>query len=276
MATLRGALDRAGSRRGLLVQLVGEPGIGKSRLVDELADDADDVTVLFTACQEYESATAYFPFRSLLRDVAGIPVGRRPTSSSQRLTHRVAPNHPELVPWLPLLGVPMDIPLPDSPQTHDLDERYRGERLEEVVTQFLFATLPTPTLLVVDDVHLMDESSAQLLQHLSARVRDWPWLRPRDPTRSTGWIRPGRQRPALVTVRPAPLDVDTAMSLVWESSDDAPLSPHEAAVIAERAGGNPLFLRSLVAAARAGGGARAPPGATRRRGQRPDRPSARR
>jgi class 3 adenylate cyclase/tetratricopeptide (TPR) repeat protein len=252
MTALRGALDQARSRQGLLLQLVGEPGIGKSRLVEELRRDADDVTVLFTACDEYESATAYFPFRSLLRDVAGIPVGSSPADVLERLVHRVAPNHPDLVPWLPLLGVPMDVPLVDSAQTSALGEQFRKARVEDVTVQFLAATLPTPTLLVVDDVHLMDESSAELMHKLSVSVSGCPWLvlvTRRD--QLAGYV-PDGDDPTMVTVRPAPLDAEMAMSLVGLSSDDAPLPPHQAAAIAERAGGNPLFLRSLVAAARAG------------------------
>ena len=76
MAVLRAALADVLARRGRLVEVVGEPGIGKSRLVEELLTGADDVLTVCAPCEEYESSTAYFPFRRLLREVLGRACGR--------------------------------------------------------------------------------------------------------------------------------------------------------------------------------------------------------
>ena len=251
MGVLTGALDSARSRHGVVVELVGEPGIGKSRLVDELTDRAADVDVFFTACDEYESSTAYYPFRSLLREVCGLPVGSTAKLVLERLVGRVAAEDPDLVPWLPLLGIPLDVELPATEATRGLDEKFRKAKVEDVCVRFLEATLPTAALLVFDDVHWMDDVSADLLQQICGRAPMRPWLvllTRRDV--ESGFVPDSDD---VVRLRPAPIEAALALSLVEESMQDAPLPPHTVAAIAERAGGNPLFLRSLLTAARTGG-----------------------
>ena len=137
LAVLDDALDDCRRGRGRLVDLVGEPGIGKSRLVDELRSHADDAVVLVAGCEEYESSTPYHPIRQLLRDVLGIPAAAGVHDVVDRLRHRVEANAPELVPWLPLVGVPLDLPIPDTAETARLDPRFRKARTEEVVAQLL-------------------------------------------------------------------------------------------------------------------------------------------
>jgi class 3 adenylate cyclase/tetratricopeptide (TPR) repeat protein len=248
MEVLTTALDDARQRRGRLVELIGEPGIGKSRLVAELRRLSDDVDVLYAACEEYESTTPYFPFRALLRSLLALPVDVTPEAAYRRLQERVAVNAPGLLPWLPLVGVPIDLPFPETQETRRLDPRFRKSRVEEVTTQLLALLLPTPTLLVFDDVHLMDDASVDLLGHLVADVAQHPWLvlSTRRDNQPDGY----RAEPGQATeVRPRPLDGDAALALVSASTEHAPLPPHEMEVLARRAGGNPLFLRGLVLAA---------------------------
>src|SRR5207244_5591309 len=57
-----------------------------------------------------------------------------------------------------------------------------------------------------------------------------------------------------VSVKPLPLTDEQMLELVLVATEDAPLRPHEMASLAERSGGNPLFLKELMAAARRAGG----------------------
>jgi class 3 adenylate cyclase/tetratricopeptide (TPR) repeat protein len=251
MSVLTAAMDAARARRGSLVELVGEPGIGKSRLIQELRSRAADVAVVTAVCDEFESATAYHPFRGLLRELLGIPQGADDALAVQRLHDRVAFNSPDLLPWLPLLGVVIDVPVPPTPATARLDERFRKTRLEEVTTQFLSVVLPTASMLVFEDVHLMDVASAELLERVVVDIAHQPWLllvTRRD--LDTGF-RPSPGTGA-TSVRPGPLPTSEALEIVSAALSDSPLPPHQLAELVERAGGNPLFLRGLVLAARTG------------------------
>ena len=122
-------------------------------------------------------------------------------------------------------------------------------RLCEVVTELLGVLLPSATVLVVEDSHWMDEASAEVLPSCRRRGRGGrPWLlcfTRRDV--ESGLVVPADDSTCL---RLEPLGEAEATELVQVAARDAPLLAHEAAVLAERSGGNPLFLRELVAAAR--------------------------
>jgi class 3 adenylate cyclase/tetratricopeptide (TPR) repeat protein len=245
MATLRAALDDVRARRGRLVEVVGEPGIGKSRLVEELLAGVDDLTVVSAPCEEYESSTAYFPFRRLLREVLGVPARADAAEVTHRLENRVSVNAPHLVPWLPLLGVPMDLELAPTRATEELDEQFRKGRLEAVVSEFLSWVLPTSTVLVVEDAHVMDDASADLFARLAADLEHRPWLllvTRRD--NDAGFVPDPGSR--VLTLRPPLLDPAAALDLVKVALDDHPLTPQALETLAARGGGNPMFLEALV------------------------------
>ena len=245
MAVLRSALDDVRARRGRLVEIVGEPGIGKSRLVAELLADADGVVTVSAPSEEYESSTAYFPFRRLLRDVLGIAPDTGPEEAARRLADRVSANASRLLDWLPLLGVPMDVQLPPTRTTTELDDQFRKGRLEQVVTEFLSVVLPTPSVLVFDDAHLMDDASADLLRRIVGHLDQNPWMvlvTRRD--LHAGFV-PGDDED-IASVRPTPLEGDVARQLVEAALEDHPLPRQAMEALAARGGGNPMFLEALV------------------------------
>ncbi len=241
---LRAALADIRSRKGRLVDIVGEPGMGKSRLIDELLSGAPDVPVAFAPCEEYESSTAYFPFRSLLRDLAGVPADSRPAEVERRLVDRVGANAPELVPWLPLLGLPMDVPLTPTPEVVELDAQFRTSRLEAVVTDLLTHLAPVPTIFVVDDAHLMDDASIDLLRTLTSGLAARPWLVIVTRQEGEGGFVPEGE--AVVRIPLRPLSPEASLEFVRTALVDHPLTDQALAALAERGGGNPIFLEALV------------------------------
>ena len=245
MAVVGQALADVRAGDGCLLDIVGEPGIGKSRLVAEMLTGVEDMPVVKAPCEQYESSTAYFPFRRLLRDVLGVPANAAAQEVATRLLDRVAVDAPGLLPWLPLLGIPMDVEMASTRETEELDDLFRKARLEDVVTELLDSLLREPTVFVIEDAHTIDESSAELLQRLAADIRDRPWLivvtRRDEPT---GFV----PQPAsgVTSLRPAPLTPEAALYLVQECLDDHPLPAQALADLARRGGGNPMFLAALA------------------------------
>ena len=70
----------------------------------------------------------------------------------------------------------MDIAIPLTPETAQLDENFRQQQLEAVTEELLEWTLPTPTVFVFDDAHWMDAASASLIRRIAARTTRLPWL----------------------------------------------------------------------------------------------------
>ena len=242
------ALDRARGGDGGAVDVVGEAGIGKSRLVDELRARAGDVRILGAACEEYESSTPYFPFRSLLGEL--LEIGDADDhAAARRLADLVEAEAPQLLPWLPLLAIPLELEVAATPETDRLDEQFRRARLEEVTSALLGSIRPTPTLFVVEDAHWLDEASSSLLRRLEGHAAGRPWLivttRRPDGSDSRDPAKP--ESSALVL---APIDHEAAAQLVRAATEDHPPPAHQLRAIVDRAGGNPLFLAELVAAAR--------------------------
>jgi class 3 adenylate cyclase/tetratricopeptide (TPR) repeat protein len=252
LEVLEAALADARSRRGRVVELVGEPGHGKSALAAALLERASDVEVLSVACQPYEQQQAYFPFRLLLRDLISIEEGADESDARERLTARVASNAPELVPWVPLLGAVIDVPLVATPETSALADEFRRAKLHEVVLRFLEVTLPTPTLFLVEDAHWMDDASTDLLREVSRAAAGSPWLVLVTRREEDGRFR-APDEPHVRTIPIGPLDESAAAELALAATEDTPLAAHDIEALVRRAGGNPLFLRELVDAARTAG-----------------------
>jgi len=254
LAVLSSALERVRHGHGRLIELVGEPGMGKSRLIDELRRRAEDLRVVDGPIGSYHSSTAYYPFRSLLRRLLGTATGDDHVAIASRLADRVNASAPELGPWLPLLGVVLDLDLPPTRETAELDEQFRAAKVADVTAEFLCRLLPAPTLLIFDNVHLVDDASNDLLHRLAEEVERRPWvLLVTRSERQTGFV----PDPSITSERLdlGPIDEAAALELLASTEQATRLGPQAMSVISRKAGGNPLFLHELVVAASRSGSA---------------------
>ena len=247
VAALFAALQSAREGRGRLVEIAGDPGIGKSRLIDELRNKAEGLDVISVGCEPYQSSTPYLAFRYVLRRVLGVTAETDAESMRLRLRNALESVSPTLVPWAPLLARVLDVPMEETPETSDLEERFRRFRLAEVMHELMSKVLERPTLMIFEDTHWMDESSTEVLEHLSARIGDHAWLVVATRRDEGGGF---RADPATATILPlSPLTEQSAAELLGLATEEFPIDSHELAALAERSGGNPLFLRELLASA---------------------------
>ncbi len=159
-ARLIGYLEAASQGRGQLVIIDGEVGIGKTRLVQELLDQAEsDFHLLIGRCYESEVALPYQPLVEALR-------GYLPTLDLSRLQvsrlwlREVSKLLPEL-----------SEALPDLPNNVPLNTDTERSRLFEGVVQFLVAlSHQRPLVLFIDDLHWADQATLALLQYLARHV----------------------------------------------------------------------------------------------------------
>ncbi|MBA3690071.1 MAG: AAA family ATPase, partial [Actinobacteria bacterium] len=251
MAVLREGLDSARRGSGHVVEVVGEPGIGKSRLLEELRSMASGFSTWATSCDVYDSSTPYFAFRRPLRQLVGIGGEEPQERQVETLRAFVRERIPELESRLPLLALPFGLELPDTAETARLTDEFRKDQVEEVTTTFLSALLPAPTLVTIEDVHWMDEASTDLLRRLARTIGEARFVVVTRRDVGTGFVGEGLE--SVTVMRVQPLDAAAAAAMLSEATEDAPLAPHEMTALVERSGGNPLFLKALAAAARAAG-----------------------
>jgi tetratricopeptide (TPR) repeat protein len=163
LGELRAGLDDALSGRGRLMVLVGEAGIGKTRIADEFATYARlrGAQVLWGRCYDAEAAPALWAWtqviRSYVHDRDPATVAAEMGSGAADIAAVVSEVR-ELVPGLPA-------PQPLDPE----QERFR--LFESIATFLRNATGRQPLVLILDDLHRVDESSLALLTFLVHELR---------------------------------------------------------------------------------------------------------
>ena len=249
LARVRPLIERSLLGVGGVVQVVADPGLGKSAFAAAVAQEASAHAVHRAVCGQFGGTTGYNAVRRLLRDVLGLTGGASKPVQVEALRVLVSERCPDLLPYFPLLAVVLDAPVPDTPETRDLGERFRVAKLVEVVIAFLQVVLDKPTVLLFEDVDEMDDSSAAIVTALAEDVTERPWLlvvtRPRGTT--------GLRLPEEVTVEEVelqPFDHAESVALLESWTVDEPVSRHLVEAIAVKAGGNPLFMEALLDVAR--------------------------
>jgi tetratricopeptide (TPR) repeat protein len=145
------------------------------------------------------------------------------------------------------LAPPLDIEIESTPEVDDLQPAFRRARLHGVVETLLAKLSPAATVVVLEDVHWMDEPSCQLLWHLGAQVTNKPWLicATRRPDAGGFIAAEGVPPVAALTIHLEPLSAEAAKALIAANAA-AGWREDEIQAVAERSGGNPLFLQELV------------------------------
>jgi predicted ATPase/class 3 adenylate cyclase len=245
MLVLDRSLDAAGTGQGSCVELSGPAGIGKSRLIAEVIGHASGFRVLRIVCDPYRATIPYAPVRDLARQALGLDAGADPAKVGTVLKDTALRVAPALAPWLPLLAGVVDAKVEATPQVDALDERFRRVRLEQAFLDFLRALLPTPTVLVIDEAHWMDDASAGLLRRLITTVAPSPWL-----VLTSRGSQPGGLEVAgsgqVTRLAVAPLSEVASARLSRLASEEITFAPQQMSAVAGRSGGNPLILLNLV------------------------------
>jgi DNA-binding SARP family transcriptional activator len=242
---LRSGLENSFAGRGGLYLLTGEPGIGKSRLAEELANDARSrrAQVLVGRCWEAGGAPAYWPWIQSLR--AYVQETEREALRAQLDTG--AGDLAELLPELREF-------FPDLPQPAALESEGARVRLFDAATSFLKrAASSRPLVLIIDDLHSADEPSLLLLQFLTrelpdSRVLVIAALRDVDPTIReplAPTLAELAREPATHQISLAGLS-GTDVADYIELAASSPPPPQLVETIYHETEGNPLFVTEVV------------------------------
>ena len=154
---------------------------------------------------------------------------------------------PQLSEWLPLIAIPLDLTVPSTPAVDRIGGRFRRAQLARAVSELVAALTRSPTVFIIEDAHWIDEASRDLLAEIiiGAARRPCLFLVTRRPADAPLFA---DLDPESVTIVLDPLSEDAASKLALEATAGNVLPHHELAALASRSGGNPLFVREIVAA----------------------------
>ena len=168
LATVQHALAQAGAGHGQVVALVGEAGVGKSRLVYEVvhAHQTQGWRVLESASVSYGKATPYFPVIELLKRYVQVEDSDDVRTRRAKVTGQVLTLDDALQDTLPALLALLEV-LPDDSPFRTLDPPQRRQRMLQALQRLLLReSQEQPLLLVFEDLHWIDAETQALLENL--------------------------------------------------------------------------------------------------------------
>jgi class 3 adenylate cyclase/tetratricopeptide (TPR) repeat protein len=246
LAELRRAFDVAADGEGQAVGLVGDPGLGKSRLALEFCRAAQDrATVIVGRCLSYGASIPYLPLFGLVRDACGITADDSADLAATKI---------EL--WVK--GLELDVSLAHylrhafgvtdgDQELAGLDPQAIRDRTFGALSRLLVAEAGRrPLVMLVEDLHWIDQTSQDFLARFASELTSAPimLLVTYRPGHSPPWT--GKSFASQLALRPLSATASKAIvTSVLAGGDQT-----AAAAIARRGEGNPFFLEELARAAR--------------------------
>ena len=246
LALLDGLAAHARDGKGHVVSIVGEPGIGKSRLLHEFIEQVaapSGMTVLEGRCVSYGSLVPYLPLADLIRTHCGVSDSDTPEQIRLMVARTVSETGlpPDAGTWLlRLIGM---IDAASALETLS-PEAIKARTFDALRTLFLKVSVRTPLVIFVEDIHWIDRTSEEFLSTLIERLVAAPIvvLTTYRPGHRVPWV----DRSYLTQITLTPLNAADGAQLVGSVARDLPLPDAVSAAILEKGEGNPFFLEELA------------------------------
>src|SRR5918992_5238389 len=250
-------LNEVREGRGAFVAVIGEAGLGKSRLLAEIGESAksgSQVAWLEGRALSYEQAVTYFPWRQVIRGAIGAKEGEAPEVVREKLySDPACVTMPEGDPQF--LEVILSV---ESDATLEAVAALEGDALVEHIAAATRGYLRAradlmPTMIVLDDLHWADTASLDLLLSVAALVEDLPLL-------IACLLRPDKDAPSWSAIEKArsqlgahyteillePLDAEDSKVLLGNLLYIEDLPESVRGLILNKAEGNPFFVEEVI------------------------------
>jgi adenylate cyclase len=245
MAALELALKQAVDGRGQVVGIVGEPGVGKSRLCFEFTEHcrARGVPIYDAHCPAHGKTLPFLPILELLRSYFGITDADGDEAARKKIAGTLVLADPAFQEVLPLVFDFLGVPDPQRPAPR-IDPEARQRQLFAFVRRLLQNRARDAAILLLDDVHWIDPASDAFLAQLADAVSGTHCLLVLNfrPEYRAAWM--GKSSYQQLPLYP--LGPEAAAQLLSELLGSDPSVSALAPRIAERTGGNPFFIEEVV------------------------------
>lgn len=263
IARLGALFDRAAHGAGQVATIVGEPGMGKSRLVHEFVHSrfAQGYAILETGTTSHETSATYLAIARLLHAWFAIEERDSQAAAVEKLRAGIGTLDPALAPVMTPLMALLDLPVEDEHWSTLNPPQKRQRTLEAVKTLVMRQSEARPLVLVIEDLHWCDPGTQAVLDHLvdgmaACRVL---LLMTHRPEYRHQWF----AKSYFSQLRLEPLGTENADRLLRELLGDDPDLRDLRRQLIERTGGTPLFLEESVRALVETGALAGAPGAYR-------------
>jgi predicted ATPase/class 3 adenylate cyclase len=244
--TLRQTLEKAYSGQGQVVALVGEPGVGKSRLFWEFTHSRRTANwlILQSSSVSYGKATAYLPIIDLLKEYFRIEERDEARKIREKVTGKLLTLDESLKPTLPAFLALLDVAVEDEQWKNSDPPEHRRRTLDAIKRLLLRESQEQPLLVVIEDLHWIDSETQAFLESLieslpTARILLLVNYRPE-------YQHVWGNKTYYSQLRIDPLPLESAVELLGAVlGTDVALQPLKQLLI-ERTEGNPFFLEESV------------------------------
>jgi class 3 adenylate cyclase/predicted ATPase len=245
MTTLMRRWERARHGDGQLVMIVGEPGLGKSRLIEEFHGRLREVPHTWTewSCSQLLQNTPLHPLAEWGRQRFGsvdVPAERRLADLKNTLTlTKLDPGE-----FAPLLAPLLDIPLPKERMPSLAPDELRRRQLAALINWTIASAKMQPVVLAFEDLHWADPTTLDVLRAIAERGAQVPLMIVA--TTRPEFRPPWSMRSHHGTISLAPLDRSEVRDMVAELSARHALPQEVVDDVAARTGGVPLFVEEVT------------------------------
>jgi class 3 adenylate cyclase/tetratricopeptide (TPR) repeat protein len=246
LATLETRLLAVSTPTAAPVELIGDAGIGKSRLIQELLQRHPDVRAHQATCGQYAMGTPYFAVRMLLRELASMSRDADDGEAGASLRRWIEGLAPELLPMLPLIAIPFGAYVGSTPEADQVAPEFRRSRSHQLVVDLLGRVLPPRTVMVIDEAQWLDDASRDLIAEVT-RAAPAGWFLCAAHTEGPPAF-PAEGEAQVLQLGPMPSEAIVQLTAAV-ADPYLQLQRRDVEVLAERSGGNPLFAIELVEAA---------------------------
>jgi class 3 adenylate cyclase/tetratricopeptide (TPR) repeat protein len=247
LTALNDCLEEAIAGKGQFITVVGEAGIGKSRLIFEFRNslDREQFTVLEGRCQSYGIDTPYLPLVNALRRGLDLREDKSPAQLIEKAVANIKTIDPVLKDYIPYYLHLLSI----SSDKYLLPKNLKGEDLIKALQKALSAiiTLNTqhkPMVLILEDWHWADEASDSALKHLVSVIPSYPLMLVvlYRPDYNASWGNPERLTPLVLK----PMGLSNTEGIIKSTFNVDSLPEGLGEMIHENTGGNPLFIEEVA------------------------------
>jgi len=246
MAILKEAFEKAKSGSGQVVGIVGEAGVGKSRLVLELRQmlAQDEYTYLDGHCLHYGSSMPYVPLLDILRSYFDIGEGEREFVIKKKMAETISHLDEELKGILPPLHDLFSLKVEDEGYLW-LEPQKKRERIFEAMRDLLVReSQRKPLVLAVDDLQWIDRTSDEFLNYFigwlaGSHIMLVLLYRPE-------YVHQWGSKSYYSQIGVEQLSTSASAELVRAMLEEGEVAPELREVILDRAAGNPLFMEEFT------------------------------